>query len=216
VRIHLFADVVLEEPPVSRVSQEYRQKLLEVDTREEEEGDRRESITPTKTTLAKPLPVLPRKPGGPRHATLAPPKLTDAQCFDLDIENALDETIAAFSPPHFPGNLSDDDTPTRLMFEPVLPAGGVFRTPTGSSTASVEPLSIKKKSSVKPRRSPGSFRRIPVRESPPSPSPMSNGLTHTASMIRSPPRKSSTKEREVDRIVVVAKTTKEDVRPSLL
>jgi hypothetical protein len=210
-----FAYPAAEEPPVSRVSGEHRRKLLDVgiDEEEEEEDHRRGSITPTKTTPAKVLPTLPRKPSGPRRATLAPPKLADMTAFDVDIDNALDETIAAFSPPHFPLNLSDDDTPTRPTFEAILPAGGVFRTPTRSSTASVEPLSIKKKSSVKPRRSPGSFRRIPVREpTSPSPSPTTNGLKHTASMIRSPPHRFSIKGKEVDRIVVVAKTTKEDVR----
>ncbi|KIM25909.1 hypothetical protein M408DRAFT_330906 [Serendipita vermifera MAFF 305830] len=208
-----FAETIYEEePPASRVSHERRRTLLSVDIDEEEENQRPTSTTPTKSPITKSLPALPRKPAGPRRATLAAPKLADLQADDLD--EALDETLAYFSPPQYPADLSDDDTPTRPTFEPILPAEGVFRTPTKSSTTSVEPLSIKKKTSVKPRKSPGSFRRIPVRE-PGSPSPSarrsSNGLQHTASMVRSPPNRSSVSGKEVERIVVVAKTTKEDL-----
>lgn len=187
---------------------------------------RPESITPTKASpgnvLSPPLSTPLRKPSGPRRATLAPPKSAPMHTFDVDVEAALEETIAAFSPPHFPGRIEEEeDTPPKPFFDapsfeaPVftLPLqGGLVRTPTRSSTASVEPLSIKKKTSVKPRRSPGAFRRVHAPE-PPSPTPASK-LTHTTSMIRSPPRVQhpSRKGKDVERIVVVARTTKEDVR----
>ncbi|KAG8867078.1 hypothetical protein FRC20_006780 [Serendipita sp. 405] len=138
----------------------------------------------------------------------APPKLADLQAQDYDVAAALDETIAAFSPPSFPAPLSDEDTPTKPPFEFVI-GGGVSRTPTKSSTSSVEPLSIKKKSSIKPRRSGGSFRRIPVHD-PPSPSP-ANNVKHTPSMVRSTRSRAPEKAKDVDHIVVIAKTTKEDL-----
>jgi len=210
----------LEEPPPSRVTPERRRGR-----RSAEDPYRPESITPTKASpgnaLSPPRTTPLRKPSGPRRATLAPPKSAPMYALDVDVETALEETIAAFSPPHFSESIEDGDTPTKPFFDapsfeaPVftLPLQeGVVRTPTRSSTASVEPLSIKKKTSVKPRRSPGSFRRIHAPD-PPSPTPASK-LTHTASMIRSPPRVQhpSRKGKDVERIVVVARTTKEDVR----
>ncbi len=134
---------------------------------------------------------------------------------DLDAE--LEETIAAFSPPQFPIHMSEEDTPTKSIVAPTA-VEGVARSSTVMSTASsassVEPLSIKKKSSIKPRRqSPDSFRRIPVHE--PSSPTHARSLRSTSITIQTPPRRSSRigsrKGSEVDRMVIVAKTTKEDV-----
>ncbi|KAG8777439.1 hypothetical protein FRC16_004157, partial [Serendipita sp. 398] len=208
-----FADTIYEEePPPSRGIPELLRKQQDSEEDSEDEvEERKDTITPTSSTPSKPLPSLPplpRKPGGPRSANLAPPKLADLQAQDYDVAAALDETIAAFSPPSFPAPLSDEDTPTKPPFEFVI-GGGVSRTPTKSSTSSVEPLSIKKKSSIKPRRSGGSFRRIPVHD-PPSPSP-ANNVKHTPSMVRSTRPRAPEKAKDVDHIVVIAKTTKEDL-----
>jgi hypothetical protein len=145
----------------------------------------------------------------------------------FDVEAAIEETIAAFSPPHFDADVSSDEdtgveTEELIEIPPELTnATDITRTPTRSSTTSVEPLSIKKKNSVKPRKSPGrstgkspgkspnSFRRIRVSE-PSSPS-VRPKLNHTTSMVKASPRNRPSKGKQVDRMMVVAKTTKEDV-----
>ncbi|PVF99989.1 hypothetical protein CPB86DRAFT_702137 [Serendipita vermifera] len=203
-----FAETIYEEePPPSKVTPDRRRRRD--DAGDADSDYRPDSVTPTKGTPSKPLPGIPRGPSGPRNS-LAPPKLTDMPAYDYDIETALDETIAAFSPPHGATHISDDENyePEPPIFQP-LKSAAVTRTPTRDSTASVEPLSIKKKSSIKPRRSPGSFRRI---HAPETPSP-SQTTKHAKRAARTPPRRrSSGKGKQVERIVVVAKTTREDVR----
>ncbi|CCA70680.1 hypothetical protein PIIN_04614 [Serendipita indica DSM 11827] len=101
-----FADTIYEEdPPLSRAG-----FLKPPDEEEEYNPFQTDSTTPTKGASSKPLP---RKPGGPRPSSPRPSILSDISFIPAkDLDAALEETIAAFSPPHFPSNMSDEDTPT--------------------------------------------------------------------------------------------------------
>lgn len=161
------------------------------------------SITPTKASPSKPLPLLP-SPGGSvrRRTSLAPPRAYDS----IEVETVLLET-----------SLTVDD---------LFPTVSGPRTPSKTgSISSVEPLSIRKKSAGR-GSSAGAFSRSPSasRSSSAKRQGTSHSLSSSLSRSTGSRRRVSTSvrdrtahgnQKEANRFVVMAEATKEDVSDPL-
>ena len=151
------------------------------------------SITPTKGSPSKPLPLLP-SPGGSarRRTSLAPPRAYDS----IEVETVLLET-----------SLTVDD---------LFPTVSAPRTPSKTgSISSVEPLSIRKKSAGR-GSSAGGFSRTPSAKRQGTVHSLSSSLNRSTGSRRRVStslrdRTGHGSQKEVNRFVVMAEATKEDV-----
>jgi len=156
-----------------------------------------------------------RRPMGPRSPSPLPPKsplLLPSELPNADI--ILEKTLV---------DVTEPSTPSRIR-QPLLPTGNTEATPknsiNGAVAPSIEPLSIKKKTSVRASATTGSPMPGPKTFSRNSP------LSRTSARITSPRRVSpqvrttraaitvhhSSKPVDAERIIHLAQTTKEDVR----
>lgn len=183
-----------------------------------------ESTISPPSSPSKTLPSLPLQPRGRRRSSLIPPKSMES----MDLEQALESTLnqltsASASLDSVLSPAAEIDEPQKRV--PLEPTGnsmdfGVSKTPvkqqtTGTSTSSVEPLSIRKRSAAKhssvydtPTAGGGSIRRSHTEGSPTT---SRNLKRHTVSAIPTRVRRGP----QVKKMIIVAEATKEDVcRPS--
>lgn len=208
------------------------------------------SVTPTQTSHPQPadrgraesVHSRERRPKGPRAPSPLPPISPTMQAIQLDIDGALESTLANI-PPHrsrTPGQEATEDadpysdapgTPSRLprsRRQPFIPTGNADATPKNTippssgpkSINGIEPLSIKKKIS---NATPASARRSYARDSPLAkhrdPKAINKQQSASPHKILEPTMSgSSTLDTEQDslpyQLVHLAETTKEDVSTS--
>lgn len=162
-----------------------------------------------------------RRPLGPRPPSPLPPLLLPSEMQDDDL--TLERTLVNVTQPSTPNPESVMSPFRRSNHQPIMSIGIMDSTPklptNGAMPSSIEPLSIKKKASI----------RSAVHGSPtPSRKPRNAPLARTSSRIGSLRRVSSQlrnvraasvqhsgKTADADRIFLVAQTTKEDVRDLL-
>jgi hypothetical protein len=167
-----------------------------------------------------------RRPMGPRAPSPLPPKsplLLPSELPDADLP--LEQTLVNVTQPSTPTRTDSVTSPYRRgNRQPLVPTGNTDPTPkhsaNGAVPSSIEPLSIKKKTSLRTNASAGSptqGRKVYTRNSP---------LNRASSRIASPRRVSpqvrsartvatarhSSKSADAERIKHLAQTTKEDVR----
>jgi hypothetical protein len=180
-----------------------------------------------------------RRPLGPRSPSPLPSKtptmIPDLALPAADLELALDSAIIDITNiPVTPTRKSSASSIPRSKRQPFEPTGNTDATPKAVAPTSgiprpVEPLAIKKKTSV--RSSPGQARRSSVRNSPlskpvgkgMSPKRMSPRVSKIAQPARTNPVPSTPlphaverawKNDDLDRLIKLAESTKVDVSPS--
>ena len=165
-----------------------------------------------------------RRPMGPRAPSPLPPKsplLLPSEMPDIDM--ALDKTLVNVTQPSTPFKSESVPPHQRSNRLPLLPTGNTDNTPkhaaNGAMPSNIEPLSIKKKTSIRSTATTGS--PTPARKTFTRNSPLSRASSRIVSPRRVSPQVRSVRtggstcrsgmSAEVERIVQVAQATKEDV-----
>lgn len=158
-----------------------------------------------------------RRPMGPRAPSPLPksPLLLPSEIPEFDLPQEILMDVDQHSTPPRPGDLATPyRTGNRLPFLPTGNTNGAPHSANGASTSRIEPLSIKKKTSIR-SNAPGS--PMPARKMFTRTSPMSRGRIVSPRRVSPQVRTvrtnvhSSSKPVDLDRILYLAETTKEDV-----